>query len=119
MANAKRLEFDMWDTVLNNNIKAFRNMVAENAVMICKGGRYTGHEYAEFIKNFDINHYEFLNFEVVYADEETIQVYYLIETESDDTERNDLNGEFNVTSTWKKVDGSWILVFNMHSRIIK
>ena len=47
------------------NIKAFLEVVDENAVMVCGAFRCSGADYAEIIKEFDIAQYKISNYEVM------------------------------------------------------
>lgn len=111
----KLLEKKMWEYALSRNAEDYMKLVDENAVMICGGYRCSGREYAGFISDFDIESYEFLNFEVIFQNDEYAQVHYVIET----TGAPDLAGKFHITSTWKLIDGEWKLIFNMDSRIFE
>ncbi len=61
--------------------------------------------------------YEISGFEIIMETEELCQIHYVISTHVADKRNADLEGEFHITSTWKKMDGIWKLVFNMDSRI--
>lgn len=51
-------EHEMWKAASNRDDVAFKELVADNAIMICGGYRCLGVEYAEYIKDFYINGYE-------------------------------------------------------------
>ena len=58
-------------------------------------------------------------YETVLIKESVIQNHYVVTTEVDNIENNDLVGKFHVTSTWHKINGQWQLIYNMDSRIIE
>jgi hypothetical protein len=115
----KELEMKMWDAAKEKNKKAFLNLVDDNAVMVCGGYRCLGREYAGIIPEFDCTNYEFLAYEEIMHTSDMCQIHYVIKLEVSQEENKDLEGEFHVTSTWKKKKEGWRLIFNMDSRIIK
>ena len=80
------------------------------------GGIYLDTD-VEIIKEFDLAEYEITGFEIVAETEGICQVHYVISTTVADDKNKDLEGRFHITSTWKRIDGRWKLVFNMDSRI--
>lgn len=96
----------------------FLKVVAEDAVMVCGGYRCTGKEYAEIIGGFDCKRYAIEHFEVVNLDENSVQVHYVICLEVNQEENQDLAGAFHITTTWKRMDGVWKVVFNMDQRVL-
>lgn len=117
--NIKDYETYMWEAAKNRDSEKFLQVVSEDAVMFCGGFRCTGIEYAEIIKDFDVVQYEMSHFEVVAEAENICQVHYVIATTVSDERNRDLEGAFQVTSTWKKQNGVWKLIFNMDSRIMQ
>ena len=109
----------MWQAAKDRNKTEFANIVSADAVMVCGGFRCTGAEYAEFVSNFGISDFEITGFEIVCETDKTVQVHYIVKTTADTPENADLAGAFHVTSTWKKHNGEWVLVFNMDSRIMR
>lgn len=114
----KELEIQMWEAAKAGNTEKFLKLVDKKAVMVCGGYRCTGSEYAGIISDFDCKAYEILHFETVLQTEDIEQVHYVIKTEVEKEENKDLEGTFHITSTWKKINGEWKLVFNMDSRIV-
>lgn len=113
-----QLESEMWRCAKAGDKAGFEQIVADNAIMVCGGYRCTGAEYAEFIGDFGIADFEITAFEIVCQTEETVQVHYVVKTTASAPENADLAGLFHVTSTWKKSENEWRLVFNMDSRIV-
>lgn len=111
-------EYDMWKAVSKRDVVEFKELVADDAIMICGGYRCLGVEYAEYIKDFYINGYEIKNEEIIFSSEEAIQVHYVIDVKTKLPETADLGGVFHVVSLWKKENNLWKLYFNMDSRII-
>lgn len=111
-------ERDMWKAASNRDVAAFKELVADDAVMICGGYRCLGAEYAEYVKDFNINGYEIINEEVIYSNTEAVQIHYVIDVKTELSEESDLGGVFHVISLWKLVNNQWKLYFNMDSRII-
>lgn len=111
-------EYDMWNAANNRDVAAFKKLVADDAVMICGGYRCLGVEYAEYIKDFYINGYEIKNKEVIFSNEEAVQIHYVIDVKTEIPEYADLGGTFHVVSLWKRMNNQWKLNFNMDSRII-
>lgn len=112
----KQKEIKMWEAAKSRDSIKFLELVCTDAVMICGGFRCSGLEYSYIIKDFDLAKYVISDFEVVNETEDACQVHYCIETFVEDTKNIDLQGEFHITSTWKKIDGDWKLIFNMDSR---
>lgn len=112
-------EYEMWEAASKRDVVAFKELVADDAIMICGGYRCLGSEYAEYIKDFYINGYEIKNEEVIFSSEEAVQIHYVIHVKTDLPETSDLGGVFHVVSLWKKVNNEWKLYFNMDSRIIE
>ncbi|MDD6038511.1 MAG: nuclear transport factor 2 family protein [bacterium] len=113
------LEKKMWEAAKNRNKEEFLDVVSEEAVMVCGGYRCTGKEYADIISVFDCKCYNIVNFEVVHNDSNTIQVHYVITLEVNDEKNIDLAGTFHITTTWKKYENHWKVVFNMAQRIVE
>lgn len=116
---AKSLEDSMWQCALNCDSEGFLEIVSEKAVMICGGYRCLGNEYSQFIKEGITSSYEFLAFEIIYEDENIIQVHYVIDVKPKDKNQADCAGKFHVTSTWKKINDKYMLIFNMDSKIFE
>ncbi|MBQ5318176.1 MAG: nuclear transport factor 2 family protein [Oscillospiraceae bacterium] len=112
------LENKMWQSARDKNKSEFAKLVSADAVMVCGGYRCTGAEYAEFVSNFGISDFEITGFEIVHETDKTVQVHYIVKTTADVPENEDLAGTFHVTSTWEKLNGEWVLVFNMDSRVV-
>ena len=111
-------ESDMWKAARKRDVAAFKELVADDAIMICGGYRCLGAEYANYIKDFYISSYEIKNNEVIYSSEEAVQIHYVIEVKTEAAEAEDLGGIFHVVSLWKMENNIWKLSFNMDSRII-
>ena len=112
----KQKELKMWEAAKSRDSIKFLELVCPDAVMICGGLRCSGVDYSDIIKDFDLVRYVISDFEVVNKTETTCQVHYGIETFVEDVRNIDLKGQFYITSTWKKIDGDWKLIFNMDSR---
>ncbi len=113
-----KLENKMWQAAKDGNKIKFAGLVSADAVMVCGGYRCTGAEYAGFISNFGISDFEITDFEIVHETDKSVQVHYIVKTTADAPENADLAGTFHVTSTWTNLNGEWVLVFNMDSRIL-
>ena len=109
----------VWDALKVCDRDAYLEYVAEDAVMVCGGFCCYGIDYADIVKDFDCAYYEIMNFEVVAEESSIVQVHYVVETKVSKEENQDLAGKFHVTSTWKKSDDQWKMVFNMDSRIFE
>ncbi|MBQ8640353.1 MAG: nuclear transport factor 2 family protein [Lachnospiraceae bacterium] len=112
----KQKEIEMWEAAKCRDRITFLELVCTDAVMICGGFRCSGLEYSNIIKDFDLAEYVISDFKAVNETEDTCQVHYCIETFVEDTKNIDLQGQFHITSTWKKINGDWKLIFNMDSR---
>ena len=113
------LENKMWQSARDKNKSEFAKLVSADAVMVCGGYRCTGSEYAGFISDFGISDFEITDFEIVHETDKAVQVHYIVKTTADAPENADLAGTFHVTSTWINLNGEWVLVFNMDSRIMR
>lgn len=113
------LEVSMWEAARNRDANAFLNVVSEEAVMVCGGYRCSGKEYSEIIAMFDCKSYIIEHFEIVNQDVNSIQNHYLISLEVNNEENLDLAGKFHITTTWKFIEGSWKVVYNMDQRIFE
>ncbi|BCN29060.1 hypothetical protein [Anaeromicropila herbilytica] len=51
-------EYDMWKAASKRDVAAFKELVADDAIMICGGYRCLGAEYTEYIKDFYISGYK-------------------------------------------------------------
>lgn len=109
----------MWEAAKNRDAEGFLELVGENAVMVCGGFRCTGAEYGEIVKDFDIASFEISAFEVIFQTDDICQVHYMIETKAEKEENKDLEGVFHITTTWKKQENKWKVIFNMDSRVIQ
>ncbi len=116
--DVKKCEFEMWNAVLHKDVNRFKQLVLEDAIMICGGYRCTGGEYASFIGEFDIAEYSIKSYEEIYVSDSITQIHYIVETKVNKESDSDLAGTFHVTSSWKKCEGAWKLIFNMDSRMI-
>ncbi len=112
-------EHDLWKATRNKDVAAFKELVADDAIMICGGYRCLGAEYAEYIKDFDINGYEIINEEVIFSIKEAVQIHYVIDVKTEFPETSDLGGVFHVISLWQLKNDQWKLYFNIDSRIIE
>lgn len=113
----KEYEILMWEAAKNRDKEAFLKRVESSAIMVCGGYQCSGAEYAEIVKDFDMESFEITNFEIVCQTKETCQVHYVIETKATKEENKDLEGVFHITTTWKKIKDEWKVVFNMDSRV--
>lgn len=113
----RELEEKMWRAAQARDKAAFLELVDENAVMVCGGFRCTGAEYAEIIREFDCASFEIEGFETVCETPDMVQVHYIITTKAEKPENSDIAGKFHITSTWKRTDGNWKLVYNMDRNI--
>ena len=111
------LEIRLWNAAKTQDVKAFKELVPDTAVMVCGGYRCSGEKYAQIIADFDCKSYEIENFEILYANEDYVQFHYEIVIEVADEKNSDLAGRFHVTTTWNRQDGKWQLLFNMDQRI--
>jgi hypothetical protein len=111
-------EYDMWKAASRRDEVAFKELVADDAIMICGGYRCLGAEYAEYIKDFYIVGYAISNEELIFTSEEAVQIHYIIDVKTENPESDDLGGVFHVVSLWKMKNNLWKLHFNMDSRII-
>ncbi len=111
-------EHDLWKAASNRNVAAYKELVADDAIMICGGYRCLGAEYAEYIKDFFISGYEIKNEEVIFSRKEAVQIHYVIDVQTELPEASDLGGVFHVVSLWKMQNNLWKLYFNMDSRIV-
>lgn len=114
-----QMEYEMWESVLHQDVANFRKLVSPDAVMVCGGYRCLGTEYASFIPDFMISGYEIRHMEVITSSEREVTLHYVIETRVDDVNAKDLSGLFHVVSIWKKNLQDWTLIFNMDSRILE
>lgn len=112
-----QLEVSMWESAKSRNPEAFLNLVSKDAVMVCGGYRCSGREYAEIVAVFDCKTYAIEHFEIINHDAESIQVHYVLHMEVNHEENRDLAGTFHITTTWKYIDDSWKVVFNMDHRV--
>lgn len=112
-----KLETSMWEAAKRRDKTAFLRLVDDSAVMVCGGYRCTGREYAGIIADFDCRAYTIENFEIVCSDTESVQVHYVIALEVKKPMNSDLAGKFHVTTTWRRIDGRWKIVFNMDQRV--
>ena len=113
----KELEMSMCEAAKCRDADKFLNVVDENAIMICGGFKCSGLEYAQIIKEFDLAEYEITGYEIVAETKDICQIHYVINTKVADKKNADSEGVFHITSTWKKFEEGWKLVFNMDSRI--
>lgn len=111
-------EYEMWKAASNRDVAAFKELVVDDAIMICGGYRCLGAEYAQYIKDFYINGYEIKNEEIIFSSEDAVQIHYVINVKNELPETADLGGTFHVVSLWKRTNNLWRLCFNMDSRII-
>lgn len=117
MEELYRMETAMWEAAKARNSEKYLDVVSEDAVMVCGGYRCSGREYAAIIGEFDCKSYAIENFEIVCEDENIVQTHYIVTVEVSDERNADLAGKFHVTTTWKRINGSWKAVFNMDRQI--
>ncbi len=109
-------ENDMWNAVIARNVPIFQQLVSPDAVMICGGLKCTGAEYAGFIGDFNLKHFEITEMAITHADENCVGLHYVVTTVAEEQD-SDLSGKFYVTSFWTRAEEGWKLMFNMDSRI--
>lgn len=112
-------EKKMWEAAAERNKETFLQLVSPEAIMVCGGFRCSGADYAGSIGDFGISSFEIQDFETIVETPTLVQVHYVVRTTADTPENADLAGLFHVTLTWQKRGESWVLVFNMDSRIIE
>lgn len=112
-----KYELAMWECAKTQNSKAFSELVDKDALMVCGGVRMSGAEYAEIIGIFDLKSYTVTDFSEIVKTDTLCQLCYKIETKVNNPENADLEGVFNISSTWHKTASGWKLIFNMDSRI--
>lgn len=113
------LEYKMWEAALHKDVVGFKELVLPDAVMICGGYRCLGNEYADLIADFNISGYSISNMEVILSSGSEVTLHYILRTQAEDSEAQDLAGLFHVVSIWKKSTDTWNLIFNMDSRIVE
>lgn len=116
--NVKEYEISMWEAAKNCDASRFSELVSDDAIMVCGGFRCNGAQYCEIVKDFDIESYNIWDFEIIVETDCLCQVHYMIETKVNREENKDLEGVFHITTTWKKINNLWKIVFNMDSRVI-
>lgn len=57
--------------------------------------------------------------EVILSSGSEVTLHYILRTQAEDSEAQDLAGLFHVVSIWKKSTDTWNLIFNMDSRILE
>lgn len=114
-----QLEYKMWEAALHKDVVGFKELVLPDAVMICGGYRCLGDEYANFIADFNISGYSISNMEIIHLSDSEVTLHYVLRTQAEDSEAQDLTGLFHVVSIWKKKTDTWNLIFNMDSRIVE
>lgn len=114
----RELEMKVWKAAEHRDAAAFLQVVEEDAVMVCGGYRCTGKDYAQVISEFDLASYEISRYETVLHTEDVVQILYEISTKVTEERNKDLEGRFQVTSTWKRNGQDWKLIYNMDSRIM-
>lgn len=114
-----QLEHEMWEAALHKDVVGFKKLVLPDAVMICGGYRCLGDEYAGFIADFNISGYSISNMEVIHLSDSEATLHYVLRTQEEDSQAQDLAGLFHVVSIWKRIADTWNLIFNMDSRIIE
>ncbi len=114
-----QLEYKMWEAALHKDIAGFKELVLPDAVMICGGYRCLGSEYADFISDFNISGYSISNMEIIHSSGSEVTLHYVLRTQAEDSEAQDLTGLFHVVSIWKRKTDTWNLIFNMDSRIVE
>lgn len=112
-------EHEMWEAALHKNVADFKKLVLPDAVMICGGLRCLGNEYADFIADFNISGYTISHMEVIHSSDSEVTLHYVIRTQAEDSEAQDLTGLFHVVSMWERKSDAWNLIFNMDSRIVE
>lgn len=117
MEEVIQMEYDMWEAALHRDTDGFKKLVSPDAVMVCGGYRCLGREYAGFIAEFNISGYAISNIEVICSNDSEVTLHYVIRTQSEDPNAQDLTGAFHVVSIWRRKDQKWSLIFNMDSRI--
>lgn len=114
-----KLEHEMWKAALHKDVVGFKGLVLPDAVMICGGYRCLGNECADFIADFNISGYSISDMEVIHLSNSEVTLHYVLRTQAEDSEAQDLTGLFHVVSIWKKKNDAWNLIFSMDSRIVE
>ena len=117
MSFAEEMERKIWECAQNCDAKSFLEIVCEDALMVCGGYRNSGKEYAGYIAQFDCESYEIKDFQIIIETSDVIQNCYVVDVKVSDPRNDDLAGIFFVTSSWRKVNDKWMLVYNMDTRL--
>lgn len=78
-----------------------------------------GSEYAGFLADFPLSGYTIRHMEVIAAGESEVTLHYVVQTQAERADAQDLAGLFHVVSIWKKKEKTWNLLFNMDARIFE
>jgi len=111
----KLQEYELWEAARSLNYPVFYKYLAPEVNVICNNFRCCGEEYVMTLPAFGLQRYSIEHYETVVAGKDQIQNYYLVNLKIVDSEEIKT---CHVTSTWKKTDAGWKIVFHMRTLII-
>ena len=110
------LETKLWEAIRDKDRNAFLGLLDEDAVIFSGGYQYSGTEYADTISELNCKSFSIDYIEIVNEDIESVQIVYQITVEADHKNDPDPEEAFNITTTWRRKDGRWLVVFRMDQR---
>jgi len=109
-----RQEYELWEAALELDSAVFFKYFAPEVNVICNNFRCCGEEYLMTLPSFGLLRYSIERYETVAKGENQIQNYYLVNLKTSDSEEIKT---CHVTSTWKKMQTGWKIVFHMRTLI--
>jgi hypothetical protein len=110
----EKMENEMWIAFSNGDANKFRNIVSDEALMICGGSKKTGIEYSSIVRQIKLEKYEISNFYTKVIDQNNVITNYIVSVYSSD---QSIAGKYRVSSLWNQENGKWKVVFNQDSSI--
>lgn len=109
-----RQEYELWEAARGLNNDVFYKYFAPEVNVICNNFRCCGEEYVMTLPAFGLLRYSIERYETVVKGANQIQNYYLVNLK---TSGSDEIKTCHVTSTWKKMQAGWKIVFHMRTLI--
>lgn len=110
------LEKRMWEAFVKQDVACFRELVADDALMVIGGVRSTGAEEAQMLSLIKFPPCELSEFQVIALGEDVVLVHYTATFMESPFAPPDFSGRYYVSSIWQKRQIGWQLVFNQDVR---
>jgi hypothetical protein len=108
-------ERQVWAALKNHDGSTFNSLLADDAMIVTGGQRYTKPEYLATLNQIDITDYSLEDIQVMMTGPDSAIINYQVSGRFGRWDRAAPPQMFQVASVWVRRNGRWLTVFNMDS----